>query len=79
MSEYTVSHEDQQLGSFDVSRLEEGLKTGIFKSDDWVRWAGMPERVPLTASLHRLFVFTRQQPDAGRNATFCWLYSAMCG
>jgi hypothetical protein len=43
MSDYTVSRDEQQLGSFDLSQIEEGLKTGYFKPDDWGWRQGMPE------------------------------------
>ena len=48
MSDYTVSREDQALGSFDLSQIEEGLKTGFFKPDDWGWRQGMQEWMTLT-------------------------------
>lgn len=48
MSDYTVSRDEQQLGSFDLSQIEEGLKTGYFKPDDWGWRQGMPEWITLT-------------------------------
>lgn len=48
MSDYTVSREDQALGSFDLSQIEEGLKTGFFKPDDWGWRKGMQEWMTLT-------------------------------
>lgn len=47
MSEYTISREGAELGAFDLSQIEEGLKSGFFKQDDWGWKEGMPEWQPL--------------------------------
>lgn len=49
MSAYSVTREGQELGSFELSQIQEGLQTGFFQPGDWgwregmSGWQGLPE------------------------------------
>lgn len=42
MSAYLVTREGQELGSFEASQIQDGLKTGRFLPTDWAWREGMP-------------------------------------
>ncbi|WP_395742661.1 DUF5362 family protein [Prosthecobacter sp.] len=52
MSAYLVTRDGQELGSFEASQIQEGLKTGFFLASDWAwregmsGWQGVSEIVP---------------------------------
>ena len=51
MSAYLVTREGQELGSFEISQIQDGLKTGFFQANDWgwrdgmESWQGLSEIV----------------------------------
>ena len=54
MSAYLVNRNGQELGSFDVSQIQEGLKSGSLQATDWgwregmASWQGLAEIVATT-------------------------------
>lgn len=49
MSAYLITRDGQELGSFDVSQIQDGLKSGQFQSSDWAWREGMAEWKPLSS------------------------------
>jgi len=47
MSNYLITREGQELGSFELSQIKEGLQTGYFQASDWGWREGMAEWQPL--------------------------------
>lgn len=48
MSDYLITREGQELGSYSISQIQDGLKTGHFKSTDWGWQEGMENWKALT-------------------------------
>lgn len=49
MNTYTVARDGQELGTFEMAKIQEGMKTGNFKPTDWAWKEGMDEWVRLSA------------------------------
>ncbi|MDI1312660.1 DUF5362 family protein [Prosthecobacter sp.] len=55
MSAYLITRDGQELGSFDATQIQEGLKTGFFQATDWgwregmTGWQGLTEIVGTAA------------------------------
>ncbi len=56
MSAYLVNRDGKELGSFDVSQIQEGLKTGSLQATDWgwregmASWKGLAEIVATSSA-----------------------------
>jgi len=49
MNTYTVARDGQELGTFEMAKIQEGMRTGNFKPTDWAWKEGMDEWVRLSA------------------------------
>lgn len=49
MSAYLISRDGEELGSFEVSQIQEGLRTGQIQTSDWAWREGMGEWKPVSS------------------------------
>ncbi|WP_395750787.1 DUF4339 domain-containing protein [Prosthecobacter sp.] len=56
MSDYLITRDGEELGSFDASQIQEGLKSGYFEATDWGwregmdGWVALPELAGTTTA-----------------------------